>query len=153
MNSINSMSSAMGVGLGSMQKQPPPSDKDAFRAADSDANGLVSSTELEAVIEGIAEVTGTTMDVEETLGTYDIDLDGYLSGEEMLKMLTDQGFGPPRSVDSDGGGPPPPPPPSTDQALASYEENSGGDLMTQLIDILDNSESDSDSRATLNITS
>jgi hypothetical protein len=149
-NSISSTSSAMMMRSNSTQQHPPPPGKDAFKVADSDGDGLVSSTELESVVAGIAEITGTTLSAEDTLSNYDADQDGGLSGEEMLALLTDNGFVPPQGVGDETGGPPPPP--SAAQALSSYSQNSGEELITQLIDILLSSENDSVSSSSLDLT-
>lgn len=141
-NSISNSSSSILLQSNSMQQQPPPPGKNAFQVADSDANGIVSGDELEAVLVSISETTGTTLDSEEILSTYDTDLDEGLSGEEMLNLLTDQGFGPPQEVNGEAGGPPPPPP--MDQALASYAENSGEDLLSQLLAELQTAGSDAE---------
>lgn len=146
----SSMNSAMMM-RGGMQNSPPPG-KDAFKVADSDSSGLVSSSELEAVLDGITQTTGTTLNVDETLTTYDADNDGGLSGEEMLALLTDNGFGPPQRVDSESGGPPPPPPPSTDQAMSAYAANSGDDLISQLIEILQGSGSSTETSSPFTTT-
>lgn len=146
-NSINSMNSAGMMRGNAMQHNGPPPGKDAFKVADSDGDGLVSSTELEAVVAGISEVTGNAIDAEATLATYDANQDGGLSGEEMLAMLQDNGFGPPQEA---GEGPPPPPPP-TEQALSSYAENSGDDMISKLISILQGSEDESGTGSPLDL--
>lgn len=127
-NSISSMSSS------SMQRQPPPPEQDAFKVADSDGDGLVAGSELESVVAGISETTGNTISTDDALG-FDSDGDGALSGEELFNLLSENRFGPPTGMDGESA-PPPPPPPSMDQALSSYSQNSGGDLIQQLIDNL-----------------
>ncbi|SDZ83003.1 EF hand [Desulfuromusa kysingii] len=143
-NSV-SMSSMSTMGTSSMQRQPPPQDKDVFQVADSDSSGLVSSTELETLAAGIEELTGNSIDVEETLATYDADGDGGLSGEELFGLLSSQGFNPGGMVSGESSDsemmPPPPPPPQ--QASSAYEANSGEDTISQLIELLTgNSESE-----------
>lgn len=147
-NSISSINSASMMRGNAMQPSGPPPGKDAFKVADSDGDGLVSSTELESVVAGIAEVTGTSINAEDALATYDANQDGGLSGEEMLSLLQDNGFGPPQEA---GEGPPPPPPP-TEQALASYAENAGDDMISQLINILQRNESESATGSSFDLT-
>jgi hypothetical protein len=138
-------SSAMMSGSAMMR---PPEEKNAFQISDSDANGLVSETELEALLTEVADITGTTVTASDAMNSYDTDSDNNLSGEEMLEMLSSMGFSPPEMQAGEGeqaGGPPPPPPPSTSDAMSAYSQNSGDDLMTQLMEALtDNTDSDSE---------
>ena len=87
----------------SSQMQRQPQGKDAFQLSDTDGNGLVSSTELETLASGIAKVTGSTINVDEALSSYDADQDGGLSGEELLQMLTGMGFSPPEMAAGEDG--------------------------------------------------
>lgn len=152
-NSIDGMSSAM-MRTGSRQQQPPPPPgKEAFQAADSDGGGLVTGTELEAVVAGINEVADSSLSTEEVIGTYDADENGGLSGEEMMNLLADNGFGPPQGADGVTGEPPPPPPPTMEQALASYAANSGEKLTSLLINNLQDSENEPGSSNTLDTIS
>ncbi len=137
-NSVG-MNSAMSVmGTGSMQRQPPPPGKDVFKVADSDSDGLVSSSELETLAAGIEEITGNSIDVNEALSTYDADGDGSLSGEELFGLMSSQGFNPGGMVNSEEGGMMPPPPPPPEQAASAYGQNSGEDTLSQLIELLKN---------------
>jgi len=146
-NGISSMSSAM------VQRQPPPPpDKDAFKIGDSDSNGVVSETELETLLEGITETTGTTITTDEALSTYDADGDGGLNGEELFSLLSENGFLPPQEQNSEAGAPPPPPPPM-EEALASYAENSGDDLLQQLMDYMQGDQSSEEEDSSINILS
>ena len=152
-NSISSTNSAMMMRVNSTQQQPPPPPgKDAFKVADSDQDGLVSSTELEAVISGMSETGSVDLNAETAITTYDLDEDGGLSGEEMMNLLADSGFGPPQGINGDSDVPPPPPP-SMDQALSSYSENSGDDLLSQLITMLQDSGEKDEARTPFSITS
>lgn len=139
-NSISSMSSATSLmRTNSLQRQPPPPDRDVFKLADTDSNGVVSGTELETLVKGIEKVTGNTID-QDALNSYDADGDGGLNSEELLGLMQSNGFSGPEMLDIENGDsgmrPPPPPPPSTEQVLASYASNSGGDMLSQLIDLL-----------------
>lgn len=137
-NSVGSGASAMSM-MSSTQRQSQG--KDAFQMSDTDADGLVSATELETLAAGIEEVTGTSINVDDALATYDSDSDGGLSGEELMEMLGASGVTGP---EMEGGGPPPPPPPSSEDAMSAYGENSGDDLLSELMDALGNSDDDSD---------
>ncbi len=137
-NSVGSSASAMSM-MSSTQR--PQQGKDAFQMSDTDGDGLVSAAELETLAAGIAEDTGNSINVDEALATYDTDSDGGLSGEELMEMLGANGFTGPAM---EGEGPPPPPPPSSADAMSAYEENSGDDLLSQLMDALGNSEEDTE---------
>lgn len=133
------MSGAMStMSASGMQRQPPPEDKDVFKAADTDGSGSVSETELESLLSGIEETTGTSIDLEEALSSYDADEDGSLSGEEMFGLMSSLGSNPGGMENGEEGEmmPPPPPPPS-DQAASAYDLNSGeDDTISQLISYL-----------------
>ena len=106
--------------------------------ADSDSDGLVSSSELETLAAGIEEVTGNSIDVEEAMSAYDADQDGSLSGEELFGLMSSQGFNPGGMVNGEEGGMLPPPPPPPEQAASAYGQNSGEDMISQLIELLKN---------------
>lgn len=133
----SSMNSAAMMNNSTMPR--PPEGKNAFTVSDTDGNGVVSASELETLVKGIEEVTGTTINVEDALSSFDTNSDNGLSGEELLEMLSSMGFSPPEMQGDQGDGPPPPPPPSSEEAISAYSQNSGNDLMTQLLDALDNS--------------
>jgi hypothetical protein len=139
-NSISSSTNAMSMMRSSaMQRQPPPPQgKDAFQVSDADGNGVVSQTELETLASGIEKVTGNSINVEDALSSFDADQDGGLNGEELLEMLSSNGFSPPEmSMSAQGeSSAMAPPPPSFEQALSAYSQNSGDDLMAQLMDVL-----------------
>jgi len=146
-SSISSMNSAVSMmRSNSMQRQPPPPpEKDAFKLSDTDSNGVVSGSELETLVAGINEVTGSTLDSDGALA-YDADNDGGLNGEELLSLMQKNGFSVPEMIgseDEESGMRPPPPPPPTEQALSAYAQNSGDDLLSQLMDFLQNGTSDS----------
>ena len=138
-NSVSLGSSAIAMmGTSGIQRQPPPPNKDVFKVADSDSNGLVSPAELKTLAAGTEEITGKSIDVEDALSSFDTDGDGSLSGEELLGLMSSQGFNPSGMVNSEDGGagmsPPPPPPPK--EVAAAYKANSGEDKISQLIDLL-----------------
>ena len=143
--SMNSTMSMMNSSA--MQRQPPPPDQDVFQVADTDSDGLVSSTELETLAAGIEEVTGNSIDIDEALSSYDADQDGALNGEELMGLMTDQGFPPPGMFNGENGdtGMMPHPPPKTGQAISAYAQNTGQDTISQLLEILQG-ESDSEEK-------
>ncbi|WP_221249680.1 EF-hand domain-containing protein [Desulfuromonas versatilis] len=132
MNSTMSMMSAS-----SMQRQPPPPDRDVFKVADSDSDGQVSATELKTLAAGIEKITGNSLNVEEALTTFDEDQSGSLSGEELYGLLSSQGFNPAEIIGGENGesgmAPPPPPP---QQVSSAYAANAGGDTLGELIEYL-----------------
>lgn len=139
-SSVSSGASAMSM-LSSTQRQSQSQGKDVFQMSDTDADGLVSATELETLAAGLEEVTGTSINVDDALATYDSDSDGALSGEELMEMLGASGVTGP---EMEGEGPPPPPPPSSEDAMSAYGDNSGDDLLSELMDALGNSDDDSE---------
>lgn len=154
----SSMASSMQITKNSgTQGAPPAKGKDVFQVADTNGDGVVSQTELDALAQGIQEVTGNTINVDDALSSYDADQDGGLSGAELLQMLSDNGFTPPEMKEGEESGIKPPPP-SFETAIAAYNENSGNDQISQLIDILQsNSTSESNASnatyASIDITS
>ncbi len=141
-SSVSSNSSMSMMASRAMQRQPPPADKDVFKVADSDSDGLVSSTELKTLAAGMEKVTGNSINVDEALSTYDTDGDGSLNGEELFGLMTSQGFNPADITNSEGdeGGMKPPPPPP-EKVTSAYASNSSEDTIGQLIELLnDNSD-------------
>ncbi len=68
--------------------QPPPPDFSLlFSKSDADESGGLDSSELEDLAEMISGATGTTIDVEELIYTFDEDDDGLLSEEETVAAL------------------------------------------------------------------
>lgn len=153
-NSISSMSSSMAM-MQSGMKKPPPEGENVFQITDSDSSGSVSQTELATLVEGIEEITGNTIDVEEALSSFDTNQDGELSGEELLEMMKGYGFSPPQMAggeETDSSMRPPPPPPSSDQVFAAYGQNSGTDQLTQLLELLQNGDN-SEEYTSVDVTS
>ncbi|MFH1215505.1 MAG: hypothetical protein V1706_03285 [Pseudomonadota bacterium] len=143
-NSISNMSSSMLMMPSSgMKGPPPPRDQDVFQVADTNADGVVSLSELEVLTAGIEEVTGTTINADEALSSFDANQDGGLSGEELLLMMTSNGLAPPNMTGGEGtdfGMKPPPPP--RGQAVSAYEQSSNYDQIAQLIELLQSKYSD-----------
>lgn len=158
-NSISSMNSAsfmMRNNNVNRQPPPPPQGKDVFQVSDTDSDGVVSGSELENLVNGIEEVTGKTID-QDTINSFDSDGDGGLNGEELLGLMQNSGFSLPPMMNSGGEEsgmqPPPPPPPSSELALSAYEQNSGDDMISQLLSILDKSSNDSADTTSIDLTS
>lgn len=154
-NSVSSMSNAVSMMRSSgAQRQPPPPGQDVFKLSDTDSNGVVSGTELETLVKGIQEVTGNTID-ENTLASFDADGDGGLNGEELLGLMQSNGFSGPAMVNSENGetGMRPPPPPPTEQALSSYAQNSGDDMLAQLLEMLQNGTDNENALTSIDVTS
>lgn len=157
-NSVgNGLSSMAMTGSRQVQKPPPPpQEKDVFQAADTDGNGTVSQTELETLLEGINEVTGENISVEDAINSYDTDQDGALSGEELLGLMVDSGLPHPGAPGGEGeqGDMFPSIQTSSEQAVASYAQNSGQDSIAQLLEILQGKDDDnSGMSSSLDITS
>lgn len=165
-SSISSGSSmAMMMTSSSIQRQPPSSGKDVFQLTDTNKDGSASKTELAALMQGIEEVTGNSMSVDDALSSYDANQDGGLSGEEMLQMMTSLGFAPPQMASGEGSSsgsevassgmrppPPPPPPPGQSQSQeVSLAGDTNGDGVLSLAELqaLNGSEvSDSGTKST-----
>ena len=149
-SSIGSGTNTMAMMNNSMQR--PQQGKDPFQRSDVDGNGVISQTELETLAADIEEVTGNVINVDDAIANFDTDSDGGLSGEELMEMLSSSGMSPPGM---EGGGPPPPPPPSSEDAISAYSQNSGDDLLSQLLDAFGNSDESEDTSllSSISITS
>ncbi len=106
-----------------------PDGKDRFQSADTDASGGISTSELESFASSMEETTGTTIDMETAMESYDLDGDDQLSGEELFTLVSEYGLQPsPPEAGQSGGGPSkgggkmmPPPPPSQSSFLLQEE--------------------------------
>ncbi len=140
-NGINSMNDAITMmRSGPMERPKPPPDKDVFKIADADNDGLVSRSELETLAKGIKETTGIDINPDEALTTFDTDQDGALSGEELQGLMDRSGFSPPgmhRNDRFEAGRMQPPPPPS-EQVSSAYARNTADDKINLLIEFLKN---------------
>jgi len=130
MNGISSCSSYMScLQSQGMQQQRGPAGM--FDKVDADKSGGISQTELETFAEKISGKTGTTIDTEDALSTYDADESGELSGDELRAFLDASGFQPPQRQGMGGMGMPPGPPPAGMFSDADSDE-SGGISQTEL---------------------
>ena len=59
---------------------------DAFRAFDTESNGLISVVKLEHIIRTLGE-TLTDKEIEEIISEADVDGDGYINYEEFVRMM------------------------------------------------------------------
>ena len=157
----SSMASSMQMTQSSKTQGSSPKDGNVFQVSDSDGDGLVSSTELETLVAGMEEVTGNTISVDDAIATYDANQDGGLSGEELFEMLSGSGFAPVEMAqgsetgeagEAGQAGPPPPPPASFDEALSAYGENSDSDQISELLSLLQGSDSE-EQYSSIDITS
>lgn len=141
-NSVSSMGGSMAMLRSSgMQGPPPPKGTDIFLVGDTNGDGVLSASEITALTGGTEEGTVNSINVEDALSSYDANQDGGLSGEEFLEMLQNNGFAPPdMTMGETGESAMRPPPPSSEQALAAYEQNKGEDQITQLFELLQNSD-------------
>ena len=120
-----------------VRHQPPPG-KDVFQMADADSDGLVSGSELETLAKGIEEITGTSIDLDESLSSFDADQDGALSGKELKGLMDSIGFSPPGMLRNDEGemATMQPPQPASERVMSAYAQNTGEDKIEQLIELL-----------------
>lgn len=155
-NGVSNCSSAMSMmGTRTIQKPPPPQGRNVFQAADADGSGAVSQTELATLLKGINEVTGESVSVEDAINNYDTDQDGSLSGEELSGLMVDSGFPHPGPPDGEEGqdGMSSAIATSSEQAIASYAQNSGQDSIVQLLELLQGKDDDNSAiSSSLNIT-
>ena len=141
-SSIGSSSSSMSMMFGTSamggQQPPPPPGRDVFQISDTDSDGLLSETELETLTEALEETTGTSIDTEEALASYDADEDGSLSGEELKGLMDSYGFAPPGMVNPETGETMSMQSPqiSATSAISAYTQNSANDQISQLLDTL-----------------
>jgi len=119
-----------------MKSNNDPAEK--FQTLDANGDGGLDRVELSDEAKKLSAMTGKTLDVDETISTYDADEDGLLSQEEMMTMIGDV-LGPPpeqqganAGTDSSAMGsmgpmmPPPGPPP--EEVFAEYDEDGDGVL-------------------------
>ncbi len=143
-NGLSSMGNYQAIASNSGSKAPPPpKDQNVFQLSDSDADGLISLSELETLTSNIEEATGNSLSATDAIKTYDANNDGGLSGEELFEMLSNSGFSPPQvGENQEGGEEMPPPPPPMDQAISAYTSNSEDNAISVLLDLLNGNDSE-----------
>lgn len=117
MSGISSIGSSMMNSIYSQSmKRPDPAEM--FKKVDTDGDGGISQTELDAMTEEMAARGGKTLDMSEAIATYDLDGDTLLSQDEMgtMMMALRETMGPPPPAGSGT---------SPEQAAATYQANSG----------------------------
>lgn len=123
MSSINGVSSVMGsLSVQNTQSRPDPAEK--FKELDTDSSGGLDKTELSALAKELSKMTGKTLNVDESITTYDADNDGQLGTDEMDTMMQTL-----RSPTASGAG--------MQQILGAYQTNSGDDEIATLMKMLD----------------
>lgn len=134
MSTINGMSSILSsLSIQSTQGKPDPAEK--FKELDADSNGSLDKTELSTMAKELAKMTGKTLNVDDTITTYDTNNDGALNQDEMDTMM--QKMGPPTASGA-----------SMQQVMDAYSTNSGDDPLTTLMKMLDSLDTSSSSSST-----
>jgi Ca2+-binding EF-hand superfamily protein len=117
-----------------MQGRPDPAEK--FKELDSDSSGGLDKTELSTLAKELSKMTGKTLNVDDSITTYDANNDGQLGQDEMDTMMQKTMGAPTAS----GAG--------MQQVMDAYNTNSGDDEMTTLMKMLDSLDQSTDSSST-----
>ena len=143
MSGISGISGLMGsMSIQGMQGRPDPAQK--FKELDTDSSGGLDKTELSTMAMELSTMTGKTLNVDDSITTYDSDSDGQLSQDEMDTMMQKTM----RSPTSTGAG--------MQQIMDAYKTNSGDDeisTLMKMLESLDKSESSSSTSSASNSTS
>ena len=150
MSGISGISSSMSYGMAPMRRPDP---QEMFKKVDSDSSGGVSQTELQTLTEKISENSGQSLDAAKLLSEYDSNSDGSLGQDEMNSLMEsirpkhereammqkNSGEGNSSSgLDA--------------QSMASYLSNSGQDLVSNLISMLQELQSAMDEDGTSSLS-
>ncbi len=128
MSGIGSISSSMMSSINPQSlKRPDPAEM--FKKIDTDADGAVNQSEIDAMAKDMVSRTGKTLDTSEAITTYDTNGDALLSQDEMgtMMMALRETMGPPPQ----GAGP------SPEQAAAAYQAHSDEDDSEAMLNSLD----------------
>lgn len=101
----------------------PTSPAERFKELDSDGDGGLDRVELSEEAKKLSAMTGTEIDVDETIATYDADGDGLLSEDEMMSMIKEVLGPPPEMQGTSQVGPGMAPPPPIDDIFAEFDED------------------------------
>ncbi len=124
MSNIGGISSLMGsMSVQGMQGRPDPTQK--FKELDADSSGGLDKTELSTMAKELSKMTGKTLNVDDSITSYDANNDGQLGQDEMQTMMQ-KTMGPPTAS---GAG--------MQQVMEAYKTQSGDDQMTTLLKMLD----------------
>ncbi len=135
MSTISGISGMMGsMSVQGMQGRPDPAEK--FKEQDADSSGGLDKTELSTMAKELSKMTGKTLNVDDSITTYDDDNDGQLSQDEMDTMMQ-KTMGPPTSS---GAG--------MQQVMEAYKSNSGDDEISTLMKMLENLDNTASSSST-----
>ena len=115
-NSINSNSTLSDM-LSLQASQSNRGPQAMFNKIDSDGDGGINQAEFEQVAAKISEMTGNTVNFQDTLATYDADGNGTLSATEMDSFMKDNA---------------PPPPPDGGMGMEESESNSLMSMLSRL---------------------
>ena len=136
--SIGGISSSMMSSMFTQGTRSRPSEADMFKKLDTDGNGGLDKTELAAMSKDISKMTGKTVDLVGKMKTFDANNDGLLSQDETKSMMQ-QVMGPPPDMGSGV---------SMQQAVQSYQANSGDDQLSSLLKMLEQISGSSSSSST-----
>lgn len=104
-SSVGSMNSYMPT-MRTNQAGHGPDGKNRFQSADTDSSGGISTSELESFASNMEETTGTTIDTDTAMESYDLDGDDQLSGEELFTLVSEYRLQPSQPGAGQGGGGP-----------------------------------------------
>ena len=136
MSSISGISSNSSISSILQNMQSKATEK--FKELDTDSNGGLDKTELSTMAKELSKMTGKTINVDDTMKTYDANGDGKLSQDEADTMVQ-KTIGSPSSTGA--------------QAMKAYQANSGNDdQMSMLLKMLGKT-SDSSSTSSTSSTS
>ena len=116
MSGISGVSSSMSSVYAQSMKRPSPAEM--FKKIDTDGDGGINQTELNAMAKEMSAKSGQTIDFSETLSSYDSNSDSLLSQDEMgsMMMALRDSLGPPPQANAGT---------SSADAAAAYQANSG----------------------------
>jgi Ca2+-binding EF-hand superfamily protein len=133
MSSIGGLSSSMMNSIMNQNIGSRPDPVQKFKEKDADGNGGLDKTELSAMGKELSKLTGQTVDLASSMESFDANGDGLLGQEEMGSMMKEK-IGSSFGNMSDF---------KTQQAMQSYQANSGKDQFSTLLELLDQEDTSS----------